>query len=326
VRATLTAVGESRDPGAERTPEGVDPLNLIWIMPAKGTLTATSRTLTRPSRRRVAAAEAHREARAGVGRTLRRAAAAAWPPLLVLALAVGAWEAVVRMRHVDPTVLPAPSVIARAGWGDRGALGHAAWVTLQETSLALLASLAGALLLGVLIDGFPWVRRSVYPLLVASQTLPIVAIAPLVVIWLGYGLAPHVMVAALYTFFPIVVGLVQGLAATDEDTTSLLRTMGASRRQLLWRARLPSALPQLFTGLRVAVTFAVVAAVIAEYVGAFDGLGIYMVQQSNARRADLVFAAVGLTAIVTLALFAVVAVVERLVLGPRRPARRGARW
>src|SRR5207248_1332557 len=144
-------------------------------------------TIARPGGRRASTATAggRRGAPAGHLGALRRPATAAWPPLLVLAAAVGAWEGVVRWRHVDPTVLPAPSVVARAGWGDRGALGHAAWVTLQETSLALLASLAGALLLGVLIDGFPWVRRSVYPLLVASQTLPIVAIAPLVVIWLG---------------------------------------------------------------------------------------------------------------------------------------------
>jgi ABC-type nitrate/sulfonate/bicarbonate transport system permease component len=254
---------------------------------------------------------------------LRRVLRAAWPPALALALILGAWEAWVRWRDVDPTVLPAPSAIAQAGWAERGPLASDTWVTLSEAVLGLLLALAAAIVLGLAIDGFAWVRRSVYPLLVASQTLPIVAIAPLVVIWWGYDLGPHVAVAALYTFFPIVVGLVQGLATSDVDANRLVRSMGAGRVEQLRRVRLPSALPSLFTGLKVAVTYAVVAAVIAGYVGAVDGLGIAMLESKNAFRTDLVFAAVVVTALLTLALFALVALVERALVPW---ARRGRRW
>lgn len=255
----------------------------------------------------------------GLGRLLR----AAWPPALALAVILGAWEAWVRWRDVDPTVLPAPSIVARAGWAERGPLASDTWVTLSEAVLGLLLALAAAIVLGLAIDGVAWVRRSVYPLLVASQTLPIVAIAPLVVIWWGYDLGPHVAVAALYTFFPIVVGLVQGLASSDEDANRLVRSMGAGRLALLRRVRIPSALPSLFTGLKVAVTYAVVAAVIAEYVGAVDGLGISMLESKNAFRTDLVFAAVAVTALLTLAMFAAVVLLERAVVPW---ARRGRRW
>jgi ABC-type nitrate/sulfonate/bicarbonate transport system permease component len=176
------------------------------------------------------------------------------------------------------------------------------------------------------IDWSPLLRRAIYPLIVASQTLPIIALAPLVVIWFGFGPTPKVVLVALFTFFSIAVGLVQGLASADHDTMSLLRTMGASRRQLLLHARLPSALPQFFTGLKIAVTYSYVSAIVAEFVGAQQGLGVYMTTSKNAFRTDLVFGAVLVTAVLTLALFAVVVVVERLAMPWRRPTEADVRW
>ena len=169
-------------------------------------------------------------------------------------------------------------------------------------------------------------RRTVYPLMVASQTIPIIALAPLVIIWFGFGSGPRIGLVALFTFFAIAVGLVQGLGSADADAMSLLRTMGASRRQILVRVRLPSALPQFFTGLKVAVTYAYTAAVIAEYLGAQQGLGFYMQVSKNAFRIDLVFGAVLVTALLTLALFGLVAVLERAVLRWRPPAQADTRW
>ena len=162
--------------------------------------------------------------------------------------------------------------------------------------------------------------------MVASQTLPIIALAPLVVIWFGFGQTPKIVLVALFTFFSIAVGLLQGLASADHDTMSLLRTLGASRLQLLLHARLPSAVPQFFTGLRIAVTYSYVSAIVAEFVGAQQGLGVYMTTAKNAFRTDLVFGAVLVTALLTLALYAIVALAERLAMPWRRPSEIAVRW
>ncbi len=159
-----------------------------------------------------------------------------------------------------------------------------------------------------------------------SQTLPIIALAPLVVIWFGFGQTPKIVLVALFTFFSIAVGLVQGLASADHDAMSLLRTMGASRLQLLLHVRLPSAIPQFFTGLKIAVTYSYVSAIVAEFVGAQQGLGVYMTTSKNAFRTDLVFGAVLVTSLLTLALFGIVTLLERLAMPWRRPAEADVRW
>ena len=149
------------------------------------------------------------------------------------------------------------------------------------------------------------------------------------IIWFGFGIAPKIVLVALFTFFAIAVGTVQGLGSADPDAMNLLRTMGATRAQLLWRVRLPSALPQFFTGLKVSITFAYVAAIFAEYVGATQGLGYYMTLAQHAVNTDLVFGAVIVTALLTLVLFAIVAALERSrpALAPARPGatRHGER-
>lgn len=245
-------------------------------------------------------------------RQLRAAVAASWPPIVLLAGLVALWEFAVRSASVSAAILPPPSRIADGAWGDRGALWDATLVTFQETALGLVIALGLAVVIAFAIDGVAWVRRSLYPLLIASQTIPIIAIAPLMVIWFGLGLTPKVLLVALYTFFPIVVGLIRGLAATDPAAVRLLRSMGARDVRLMRHLRVPAALPSLFTGLRIAATYAVVAAVIAEYVGAVDGLGIYMLKAKNTFETDLVFAGVGVTVVLTLALFALVIVIERI--------------
>ncbi len=168
------------------------------------------------------------------------------------------------------------------------------------------------------------IRDALYPILVGSQTIPVVAIAPLLVIWFGFGLAPKVVVIVLVTFFPIVVALLDAFAATPADATDLLRTFGATDRQTFRSLRWPAAVPALFTGLRIAVPYAIVGAVFGEYVGAIDGLGIWMQTSQNAFRTDLVFAAVLITAAVSISLFLLVGVIERLVIPWWRDARVGS--
>ncbi len=246
------------------------------------------------------------------------AATSAWrrigPAVGLVALLVVTWELGCRLLSVDPLTLPTPSRILTALWDNREvAAGHAA-TTLGETIVGFGVSVVFAVLTALAMDSIPAVRRAVYPLLVASQTIPIVAIAPLFVLWFGIGLLPKVLVVVLVTFFPITVALLDGLAGTDRDATDLLTSMGASRSQQLFKLRLPGALPRLFTGLRIAVTYAVIGAIFGEAVGAVDGLGIWIVLSKNLFRTDLVFAAILVTAVLTLALWLLVGAIERLVI------------
>jgi ABC-type nitrate/sulfonate/bicarbonate transport system permease component len=264
--------------------------------------------------------------RARRARRIRRQLSHVWPPALVLLAVVILWEALTSAFAVSSSVLPGPALVIEQSWADRANLWPAMWTTTKEAVLGIVLATIVAVVLAVAIDWSRTVRRSLYPLLVTSQTLPIIVLAPLVVIWFGFGIAPKVGLVALFTFFPIAVGAVQGLASADPDAMALLRTMGASRRQLLLRVRAPSAVPQLFTGLKVAVTYAYVSAIFAEYVGAEQGLGVYMQASKNAFRTELVFGAILVTTVLTLALFLAVVLLERLAMPWRRPPQSEVGW
>ena len=265
---------------------------------------------------------------AGRVRTERPAGGAirrALPAIGLVALILVAWELACRLLAVDPLTLPAPSRIGSALWDARAAaVGHGL-TTLGETVLGFGLSVVFAVTVAVVMDQIAWVRRAVYPLLVASQTVPIVAVAPLFILWFGIGLLPKVLVVVLVTFFPIAVALLDGLAATPADATALLESMGASRRDQLVKLRLPGAMPALFTGLRIAVTYAVIGAIFGEAVGAVDGLGIWIVLSKNLFRTDLVFAAILVTALLTLGLWLLVGLAERLTIPWAAEARRADR-
>jgi ABC-type nitrate/sulfonate/bicarbonate transport system permease component len=242
--------------------------------------------------------------------TLRRVG----PPLIVIAAIVVAWETYCRLAGVSPVVLPAPTRIVEQLWTFRGDAVRHAVPTLAETGLGLLVSIAVSVVAAVAMDRFLTVRRSVQPLFVASQTVPIVAIAPLLVLWFGFGFAPKVLIVVLVTFFPITVALLDGFAAASGEATDLLHSFGASRLEIFRKLRWPAALPSFFTGLRIAATYAVIGAVFGEYVGAYEGLGIWMQLSQNAFRTDLVFGAILLSAALSVALFGLVRVTERLVI------------
>jgi ABC-type nitrate/sulfonate/bicarbonate transport system permease component len=241
---------------------------------------------------------------------------------VLVAVLLGAWEAYCRLAGVSPIVLPSPSRIVEQLWEFRGQAIRHSLPTLWETFVGLGLSIGLSIGAAAAMDRFATVRRAVQPLLVASQTVPVVAIAPLLVLWFGFGLAPKILMVVLVTFFPITIALLQGLTAATGETTDLLRSMGATRRQVFRKLRWPAALPSLFTGLRIAVTYAVIGAVFGEYVGAYEGLGIWMQLSQNAFRTDLVFGAVLLTAALSVALFGAVVVVERLTIPWYAASRR----
>jgi ABC-type nitrate/sulfonate/bicarbonate transport system permease component len=256
---------------------------------------------------------------------VRRLLHNAWPPALVLGVVVLLWDLVANAANISRS-LPGPWLVVTSSWRDRTNLAPAMWTTSMEAVLGIAIAIVCALALAIAVDWSRAVRRSVYPLMVASQTIPLIALAPLVIIWFGFGPAPKVVLVALFTFFAIAVGTIQGLRSADPDAMNLLRTMGATRAQLLWRVRLPSALPQFFTGLKVSVTYSFVSAIFAEYVGSTQGLGNYMTTAGQFSNAALVFGAVIVAAALTLALFAIVAALERAVIRWREPPGTDTAW
>ena len=235
-------------------------------------------------------------------------------PVVFLAVLLAVWEAAVWLTGVRPQILPAPSRVLTAGWEQREVIaGHAA-STLGVTLAGFALSMVCAWIIAIAVDFSPTLKRGLIPLLVASQTIPVIAIAPLMIIWFGFGMLPKMLVVSLVTFFPVAIGLIEGFDRTDREASNLLRSMGASRWQEFSLVRFPSALPSFFTSLRIGITYAVTGAIFAEYVGARQGLGIYMSVQKNAFRTDLVLAAVAVTAVLSIALYLSTYLIERAVI------------
>jgi ABC-type nitrate/sulfonate/bicarbonate transport system permease component len=224
------------------------------------------------------------------------------------------WEIYVRLSGISPLMLPAPSRVLEQIALNRALLWDNTLPTIKATLAGFTLSLVVAFVLSIVLDFMLRVRRALFPIFVVSQTLPLVAIAPLVVLWFGFDLTPKILLVALVTFFPMLVALVDGYEATDPEIEDLLRSMGASRRVVFRTARLPSAMPYFFAGLRISITYAVVAAIFAEYVGARAGLGIVILNAKNSFRPDLVLAAVVISSALTLVLFAITATLQRVVL------------
>ena len=236
------------------------------------------------------------------------------PAFVLVVTLLALWELYVGAGQISSQVLPAPTAIVRALIDNWGIIYDNTVQTLLETVLGIAAATLLGLLLAVMLDISQWLRRAIYPLLVTSQTIPIIALAPLLLIWLGYDIRPKLIVVTLYCFFPIAVACADGLAGAEPELIKLLRSMRASRWQILWLVRLPGALPAFFSGLRIAATYSVTGAIVGEFVGAEKGLGIYMQREANSFATVRVFAAILVTAVLSLLLFGLVSVIERIAL------------
>jgi ABC-type nitrate/sulfonate/bicarbonate transport system permease component len=243
-----------------------------------------------------------------------RSLAGAWPSLIALVALLLLWQGYVIVSGVDQQLLPTPGAVWNALGAQREALWENTLVTLWETVLGFAVALATGIACGVAIDLSPWLRRALYPLLVATQAIPLIALAPLLVLWFGSGMTSKAIVVTLMCFFPIVVALADGLRSADPDLLKLFRSFGAGPLRVFWSARLPGALPSLFSGVRIAIAYSVIGAVIAEYVGAEAGLGFYMTLKQHSFSTAGVLATFVVTALLSFALFALVALVERLAL------------
>ncbi|MEX1158216.1 MAG: ABC transporter permease [Thermomicrobiales bacterium] len=244
-------------------------------------------------------------------------------PLLALALGLLAWEVIVQLRDTPSWFIPKPSEVGRELVTSRALIWGHTWTTLQEMLLGLALAFLLGVLLAVAIASSRLVERSVYPGLVASQAVPIIALAPILLIWFGYGMTPKVIVVVLTCFFPIVVSMVDGLRAADTDALALLRSMGASRWQIMRIVRVPTALPSLVSGTRIAAAWSVIGALVGEWVGASSGLGYLMTRSASQFQTPRLYAAVFVAAALGVTLFALVALAERVALPWRRAERRG---
>ena len=235
-------------------------------------------------------------------------------PILLLLVLLAVWEGAVRGFELPHYILPAPSRIAVAFISHFSSLLHHAATTLAEIALGLILGGIGGFGLAILIFYSPLLERALYPLVLASQMIPVFAIAPLLIVWMGYGLWPKATVAALIGFFPVVVNASDGLRAPSEETVELFHSLGATQWQVFRKLRLPGSLPTLFAGLKVAVTLSVVGATIGEWVGARRGLGYLMLQSNALLRVDVVFAAILMLSLLGLLLFGALRIIERRLL------------
>ena len=239
-------------------------------------------------------------------------------PFLLALVLLAAWELCVRAFAVPAYVLPPPSRVAAVFFARFPLLLSHTGATLAEIGLGLLFGWLGGIGLALALFYVPPLGAAVYPILIASQVIPVFAIAPLLIIWFGYGLWPKVAVVALITFFPITITAVDGLRAAGSETIDVLRALRASEWRIFRIVRAPASLPALFSGLKVGVTLSVVGATIGEWIGAKRGLGYLMIESNALLRVDLVFAAILALTLVGLLLFSLVCIIEGRVLRWRR--------
>lgn len=244
-----------------------------------------------------------------------RARAAALP-LATLVVFLGLWEGVVRLFEVPPYLVPAPSAVAVAfvnGFAGADYLGHAAVTAFQAVAGFAAGSLLG-LAIGTLVVVFPLAERIVYPYVVALQTVPKVAIAPLIIVWFGFGMESKIVIVALVSLFPVLVNVIAGLKAVDQDRLDLMSALSASRWQILRYLRLPNALPFVFAGLNTAIVFSVIGAIVGEFVGANRGIGFLILQANFALDIAAAFALFVVLSIMGVTLHAALQFAQRRIV------------
>ena len=236
-----------------------------------------------------------------------------YPAILIMGILL-VWLFVSELGGIPKFMLPSPIDVVSALVKEIPALGRHLLITLQEATLGLTASLIFSVLMAIMMDHYEILYKMIYPLFVISQTIPVIAIAPLLVLWMGYGIAPKVFLIFLVCFFPLVISLLDGFKAADQDTIKLMQSMGAKPRQILIHVKLPYALGSFFAGLKVSVAYCIVGAVIAEWLGGNAGLGVYMTRVRKSYSYDKMFAVIILISLISLMLMWAVKQLEKKVM------------
>ena len=246
---------------------------------------------------------------------------AIWTPVLVAIGVIVLWEACVRIFDVPLYILPAPTKILEALAENRSELAMHTLVTLEEAVIGLVIALAFAMLTAILMDLSKTFRHSVYPHLVVTQTVPMIVLAPILIIYLGFGMAPKILTVVLMCFFPVAVNFTDGMSQVDRGYVDLVRSYGASRVQVYALVKLPAALPPLFSGLRVAATYSISGAVVGEWIGSQSGLGYYLLRVKESYMLDKVFACVVVIIVLSLLMNGIVRLCQYIFLPFLRRAK-----
>lgn len=234
------------------------------------------------------------------------------PAAAALALIVLLWFILSETGIVPGYMLPSPVDVVKALIGDFPIIMEHARTTLQEAFYGLSIGIILAFITATLMDHFLILNRAFYPIMIITQTIPTIAIAPVLVLWMGFGMAPKITLVVITTFFPITVGLLDGYKSVDRASIDLMRAMGATKLQIFWHVKIPAAMPQFFAGLKISASYAVVGAVISEWLGGFVGLGVYMTRVKQAYAFDKMFAVIIFIVVISLLLMAVVNVIRRV--------------
>jgi NitT/TauT family transport system permease protein len=235
-------------------------------------------------------------------------------PTVASVLIVISWQVVVTVFKPPSYVLPGPVEVVQVSLGYRASLLDGTWITTLEILEGFLAAIAVSVPAAALVVMVPWVERTLYPLLVIFQTIPKIALAPLFVVWFGFGTFPKVLVTFLICFFPILLDTITGLRSADSELVDLMRSMGGKKWRIFKSIRFPVSLPSLFTGLKVGITLAVAGAIVAEFVGSTRGLGFLLLQANANLVTPLLFGAILILTVLGLVLFYIIAIIERLVI------------
>lgn len=242
-------------------------------------------------------------------------------PVLFIILIIFIWQFIVDSGIIARYILPSPWDVVTVCVAILPEITVHIYTTLQEAITGLLIAIVFSVLLAVLMDNFLIIKKALQPLLVVSQTIPIMVLAPLFAMWFGFGVLPKIMVVILVCFFPIVVSLLEGLNSLDDDLLNLMKSMKANRWQIFYLAKFPASLGSFFSGLKIAATYSIIGAVIGEWMGGRYGLGVYMTRVRQSFALDKVFASILIIIILSMALFKTIELIQFLVMPWRRVMR-----
>lgn len=234
------------------------------------------------------------------------------PAVVALGLILLLWFGLCESGSIPAYMLPSPVDVVSALIHDFSIIMMHARITLQEAFYGLMIGIALAFVTATLMDHFLILNQALYPIMIITQTIPTIAIAPVLVLWMGFGMAPKITLVVITTFFPITVGLLDGYKSVDRDSIDLMRAIGASRLQIFGHVKVPAAMPHFFAGLKISASYAVVGAVISEWLGGFNGLGVYMTRVKKAYAFDKMFAVIIFIVVISLLLMMVVNMIRRV--------------
>lgn len=244
-------------------------------------------------------------------------------PVIAIAIIILIWFLCNNFEIVPAYMLPSPYDVAKAFADNFMIMLKQAAVTLQEAIYGLGIGIVLAFIVAALMDRFSFFKKAIYPILVITQTIPTIAIAPLLVLWMGFGMAPKITLVVITTFFPISIGLLNGFENADRDEINMMRSMGANRLQIFRHIKLPSAADAFFSGLKISASYAIVGAVISEWLGGFEGLGVYMTRVKKAYAFDKMFAVIVFISAISLLLIAIVSLIQHIAMPWERKKVKG---